>query len=142
MEPLTRRVAIHFHTDSLQECVDFYSLLLPFIIVKDIELVGGERWVTLAKSDNLGIQLHFHPTREDREPEHPMRLEFSHPDPASVRDHLRDNGINVEEWEYPWTWGMECTDPIGNRISISFWGDDDDDLGNGYGRHVATGNAG
>ena len=65
MEPLTRRMALHFYTDLVDECLDFYSRLLSFTIVKDLEMANGRRWATVAKSDNLGIQLHFHPIKPD-----------------------------------------------------------------------------
>lgn len=65
-----------------------------------------------------------------------MQIEFSHPDPQSLRDTLSSNGVEFSEWEYPYAWGIACTDPLGNRIELSFWGDEEDDLKNGYNEHV------
>ena len=99
-------------------------------------MANGERWATVAKSDNLGIQLHFHPVKPEQDRSSPMRIEFSHPDPHSLRDDLSSNGVEFSQWEYPYTWGIECNDPLGNTISLSFWGDDEDDLKHGYIGHV------
>ena len=142
MEPLTRRMALHFYTDLVDECLDFYSRLLSFTIVKDLEMANGRRWATVAKSDNLGIQLHFHPIKPDLDRGSPIQIEFSHPDPWSLRDNLSSNGFEVTEWELPYAWGIECSDPLGNRITLSFWGNEEHDLDNGYEDHVTgTGNA-
>ena len=125
MEPVTRRIALHYTTERLDACLVFYRDLLGFNVPKDMVLANGQRWLVVTHPDNDGIQLHFHPPREDESPHNsPRQLEFSHPDPQSLIPALRDAGHDVDEYEYPYTWGIMIDDPVGNRVCLSFWGDD------------------
>ena len=123
MEPVTRRIALHYSTTELDACLAFYRDLLGFTVPKDLVLANGERWIVVAHPDNDGIQIHFHPPGDDHSHNSPSQLEFSHADPQSLIPTLCDAGHDVEEYEYPYTWGILVDDPAGNRVCLSFWGD-------------------
>ena len=123
MEPVTKRIALHFNTTELDACLAFYHDLVGFSVAKDIVLVGGERWIAVTHPDNLGIQLHFHPPSE-HENHAAMKLEFSHPDPHSLVPKFRNAGIELEKYECKSNWEILFDDPLGNRVCLSFWGED------------------
>ena len=136
MEPVTRRIAIHFSTDRIDECINFYRDALNFRVVKNIVLANGERWVVVAKDDNLGVQLHFHPM--DRQPTPPISFELSCEYETDLAKRLRELGLHVDEWGVPYAEGCIVVDPIGNQVTLSYWGSTHDDAKD-YPEHVADG---
>ncbi|GDX92606.1 hypothetical protein LBMAG46_26140 [Planctomycetia bacterium] len=130
-ERYTNRIALHSHSNCIDATIDFYVNFLDFELTRDTALVNGERWAVLVRSTNAGIQLHLHSPRPDLVPQK-LQFEIDADDPLLIACQLQAAGYSPKTWEWPYAWGFEIDDPTGNRLTVSWWGDEKDDVANGH----------
>lgn len=124
MEPVTRRIALHIYTEIQDTVVAFYRDLVGLRTAKDIVLFTGQRWVVLVKDDNIGVQFHIH-TQSPPIAHLPFRVELSlnSEEYEVVRKRFREVGQSFRESDLPYCAAFDVTDPIGNEITLSWWGE-------------------
>lgn len=130
-ERVTNRIALHAHSDRIDATIEFYVNFLAFELVRDTALANGERWAVLVRSANAGIQLHLHSLRQDLVRQK-LQFEIDAQDPQAIATKLQAAGYSPKTWEVPYANGFEIVDPTGNRLTVSWWGDAEDDAANGY----------
>lgn len=133
MEPLTRRIGLHIYTDKEGEVIAFYRDLVGMRIAKDVLLIDGKRWVTLVKEDNIGIQFHIH-SPNPMVAFRPFRADLSvvGGEYNIARNRFLNAGYPIKEFELPYADGFDVIDPVGNEITLSWWGELDHDDHEGW----------
>ncbi|MDB6175561.1 MAG: hypothetical protein JWL59_4872 [Chthoniobacteraceae bacterium] len=124
MEPLTRRIVLRIYTEKQDQVVAFYGDLVGLRIAKDVTLITGERWVALVKHDNIGVQFHIHPCppRIIPRPFH-AELSIGSGEYDAARKRFQDAGYSIREFTLPYADGFSIDDPVGNEITLSWWGE-------------------